>query len=415
MMNRIIAGITAALLAGSAPVAAHATELVIYHTWSAPPEVAALNVLKKNLEAKGHTWTDIAIPHDTGSNVNLMNLVAGGNPPNLFMESNPGVYRDLTKQGFGRPLTDFFKDHGYPDKYPDAVAHSMVVDDQVMKVPTALHIDGMVYYNMDVAKKLGVDPTAWTSLDQMFADFDKIKAAGVIPLAVGGQQWQVGYLTHALAATIGGQDFFNRIYGEKPDPAVFDAPEFKQVFEYLRKFQQAADSGSANREWNLTTNLVITGKALMQIHGDWMKGEWLAAGKTAGKDFGCIQIPGAKAVVASVDSWGLLGGQSADKDKAELDFASIVIDPNVQADFAKAKGSTPVRLDAPQDSLDACSKEVLKIVADPKHQVQNPHAISDADWENSIWDVVFNFWSDPNMSVDDAISKIKENYQTILG
>lgn len=108
MMNRIIAGITAALLAGSAPVAAHATELVIYHTWSAPPEVAALNVLKKNLEAKGHTWTDIAIPHDTGSNVNLMNLVAGGNPPNLFMESNPGVYRDLTKQGFGRPLTDFF-------------------------------------------------------------------------------------------------------------------------------------------------------------------------------------------------------------------------------------------------------------------------------------------------------------------
>ncbi|NEJ84192.1 extracellular solute-binding protein, partial [Rhizobium leguminosarum] len=131
-------------------------------------------------------------PHDTGSNVNLMNLVAGGNPPNLFMESNPGVYRDLTKAGLGRPLTDFFKEHGYPDKYPDAVARSMVVDDQVMKVPTALHIDGMVYYNMDVAKKLGIDPTAWKSLDEMFADFDKVKAAGVIPLAGGGQQWQVG-------------------------------------------------------------------------------------------------------------------------------------------------------------------------------------------------------------------------------
>lgn len=415
MMNRIIAGITAAALAGAIPLAAHATDLVIYHTWSAPPEVAALNVLKKHLEAKGHSWTDIAIPHDTGSNVNLMNLVAGGNPPNLFMEANPGVYRDLTKEGLGRPLTDFFKQQGYMAKFPDAVARSIVVDGEVMKVPTALHIDGMVYYNMEVAKKVGVDPAAWRSLDEMFADFDKIKAAGIIPLAVGGQQWQIGYLTHALAATIGGPEFFNRIYGEKPDPAVFDTPEFRQLFEDLRKFQQAADEGSANREWNLTANLVITGKALMQIHGDWMKGEWLAAGKTAGTDFGCIQIPGAKAVVATVDTWGLLGGQPEDKDKAELDFASIVVDPNVQAEFAKAKGSTPVRLDAPQDSLDACSKEVLHILSDPNHQVQNPHSISDADWENSIWDVVFNFWSDPNMSVDDAISKVKDNYETILG
>ena len=34
---------------------------------------------------------------------------------------------------------------------------------------------------------------------------------------------------------------------------------------------------------------------------------------------------------------------------------------------------------------------------------------------NSIWDVTFGFWSDPNMSVDDAIAKMKENYDTILG
>ena len=161
--------------------------------------------------------------------------------------------------------------------------------------------------------------------------------------------------------------------------------------------------------------MVITGKALMQIHGDWMKGEWTAAGKTAGTDFGCMQIPGAKAVVATVDSWGLLGGQSPEMDQAELDFASVVVDPQVQADFAMAKGSTPVRLDAPESALDACSEEVLHILSDPAHQVQNPHSMSDADWQNSIWDVVFNFWSDPSMSVDDAIAQMQDNYETILG
>lgn len=413
MLNKSLAVLTAALLLGAAPV--HATDLVVYHSWSSGPEVGALNVIKKNLEAKGHTWTDIAIPHDTGSNVSLMNLVTGGNPPNIFMESNPGVYRDLTGMGLGRPLTQWYKDHDIVSHFPASVAGSITVDGEMMKVPTALHIDGMVYYNMDVAKAAGVDPKSWTSLDAMFADFDKIKAAGYIPIAIGGQQWQVGYLTHALAAAINGTDFFNKIYGTTPDQAAIDSPEMRSVLENLRKFQQSADAGAANREWNQTTNLVITGKALMQIHGDWMKGEWTAAGKTAGTDFGCIQIPGAKAVVATVDSFGLLGGQPEDKDKAELDFASIVVDPVVQGEFAKVKGSTPVRLDAPADSLDACSKEVLTILADPAHQVQNPHSTADADWQNSIWDVVFNFWSDPNMSVDDAIGQIKENYNTILG
>ena len=47
--------------------------------------------------------------------------------------------------------------------------------------------------------------------------------------------------------------------------------------------------------------------------------------------------------------------------------------------------------------------------------MQNPHNTADADWQNSIWDVVFNFWSDPDMTIDDAIAQMKENYDTILG
>lgn len=412
MLKSILGGVTAALMLSSA---ANATDLVVYHSWSSGPEVAALNVIKDGIEAKGHTWTDIAIPHDTGSNVNLMNLVTGGTPPNVFMESNPGVFRDLAGMGLGRPITEFFEETGVTANLPESVVKSITVDGEIVKVPTAIHIDGMAYYNMEVAAAAGVDPASWDSLDAMFADFQKVRDAGYVPVAIGGQQWQVGYLTHALAAATGGADFYNAIYSGEPDPAAIDSAEMRTLLETLRRFQQEADEGSANREWNVTTNMVITGQALMQIHGDWMKGEWTAAGKTAGTDFGCIQIPGAEAVVVTVDSWGLLGGQSEELDQAELDFASVVVDPMVQADFASAKGSTPVRLDSPEDSLDACSVEVLHILADPSHQVQNPHSMADADWQNSIWDVVFNFWSDPSMSVDDAIAQIQDNYETILG
>lgn len=413
MLRSNLAIVAAGLMLSAVP--AFATELVVYHGWSSPAEVAALNVLKAGLEAKGHTWSDLAIPHDSGANVSLVNLVTGGNPPNVFMESNPNIYRDLDSQGLAFDLTQFFADNNITENLPSAIQKVIAVDGKVFKVPTALHIDGMVYYNLAVAEKTGVDPKSWTSLDAMFADFDKVKAAGIIPIAIGGQQWQVGYLTHALAAAIGGPEFFSKVYGSEPDIAALDSPEMRATLDMLRRFQQAADEGSVNRDWNVTTNMVITGQALMQIHGDWMKGEWAAAGKVAGTDFGCINIPGTKALSVTVDSWGLLGGVPDDKAQAELDFASVVVDPNVQADFAKAKGSTPVRLDAPADQLDACSKEVLAALADETKQVPNPHNTVNPDWMNSMWVVLFNFWSDPTMTTDAAIAELKTQFETIHG
>jgi glucose/mannose transport system substrate-binding protein len=46
--------------------------------------------------------------------------------------------------------------------------------------------------------------------------------------------------------------------------------------------------GSPNRNWNDATAMVISGKAGVQIMGDWAKGEFAAANQTAGKDFGCF-------------------------------------------------------------------------------------------------------------------------------
>src|SRR5215475_8582208 len=139
MLKKTLAGLSAALLLGAATVAAHATDLVIYHGWSSPAEVAALNVLKSGLEAKGDSWTDLAIPHDSGASVSLINLVTGGNPPNVFMESNPGVYRDLMAQGLSLDLTQWYADNGIMAHLPDSVQKVIAVDGKVVKVPTALH------------------------------------------------------------------------------------------------------------------------------------------------------------------------------------------------------------------------------------------------------------------------------------
>src|SRR5690606_29247068 len=236
--NKLL-GLSAALLLGTAPVAL-AQELIIYHGWSTPAEVAALTSLREALAGEGISWKDLAIPHNSGVNVSLVNMLTRVIPPNAFVESNPGVYRDLAALGLAPDLTELYTSTDIAENLAPIVRELSQVDGKFVKVPVALHLDGMVYYNKDVAEKAGVDPAAWTSVDDMLADFDKVRAAGFVPAAVGSQAFQVGYLTHAMTAAIAGADIYNRIYAPEPDVTALDTPEFARVIEVVREFSKEA-------------------------------------------------------------------------------------------------------------------------------------------------------------------------------
>ncbi|HVT76973.1 MAG TPA: hypothetical protein VHD87_08085, partial [Acidimicrobiales bacterium] len=92
-------------------------------------------------------------------------------------------------------------------------------------------------------------------------------------------------------------------------------------------------------------------------------------------------------------------------------FAAVNVDPKVQVDFAKAKGSTPLRTDAPLDGIDQCSLNVIAALKDPNvTSFPTPHNTMDADWESEVWNDMFAFWSDPSMTDDQVIQKLKDGY-----
>lgn len=414
MYLKTLAALSAALMLTAAPLA-NAAELIVYHGWSTKAEVAALNVLQDALKEKGHSWKDLAIPHNSGVNVSLVNLVTGGEPPNAFVNSDPGVYRDLAGLGLTRDLTQYYDEIGATQNFYPIIRELSTVDGQMVKIPLFMHIDGMVYWNKEVAAKAGVDPTAWKSVDEMIADFQKVKDAGFVAAAVGGQAFQVGYLFHAMLAATAGPEIYNRMYGAEVDPTVFDTPEVRKAIEIVRVFSEQATPESENRPWNETTNTVIAGQALFHIMGDWMKGEWLAAGKVPGVDFGCEVIPGSKAVAVTSDAMGVLGGQAEEIDKAELDLVAAFVDPVVSAKANQQKGATSPRSDAPAEYLDACNQVAMDALNVPNGQVANPFNITDTDWHNAIWTVMYNFWSDKAQTTDDAVEALKDNYDQIFG
>lgn len=393
-------------LASTLSVAASAADLIIYHDWASPAELSALNVLRDAFEARGHRWLALAIPHDVNGKIDVVQLIENGTSPNVFLQVQPDIYRALDRDGKVLHLEDQLAGNGALAQLPQVVRDAITIDGTIVKIPATIHADAMLYYNRAVAAAAGIDPEAWTSLEDMWSDFEAVRAAGFQPIALGAQPWQVGYLTHALVASLGAPGVYAGLYGETTDPAVLYDASLLDVFAWLRRFQQEADAEAAHRDWNMATNMVISGAALLQVQGDWMKGEWRAAGKNDIDDFGCRFVPGAAHLPVTVDSWGLLGGVSPAMEAAERDFADVVVDAEVQARFAAAKGSTPVRLDA-RGAIDSCSRKALEALDRDDFALPTPHLTASPAWIAAVWAVANDYWNDASMTPADAVAALK--------
>lgn len=416
-MKSLVAKLALGVAMIATPAAiAQAEEVQLYHSWSNESELAALNVFVSALEAKGHTIVEMSVPHEAAGSSPLAALVAAGTPPNIFLTGQAGFYRDLRAQGLGQEVGAHFKATGAWENFPAKVQEAIQVDGEIVKIPSGIHIDGMLYYNMKVAEAAGVDPTSWTSTADMFGDMAKVKDAGYNFLGLGGNSFQAGYLFHAILAAVAGEDIYTRFYEGTPDVTVLDEQGFKDTVALFREIAAQNDKGWVNRAWNETTNDVIAGKTLMQIHGDWMKGQWKANNKVLGTDYNCINIPGTKALAVTVDAMGILGGDTVSEEmlKAEFEMASIVVDPVLNSEFAAHKGSTPVRSDAPKDKLDACNALVLDSLAKPGFSVLNPSYIGDQDWINSVWNAIFTFQGDDSITIDDFVATLKSEHGAIF-
>lgn len=104
---------------------------------------------------------------------------------------------------------------------------------------------------------------------------------------------------------------------------------------------------------------------------------------------------------------GILGGQPAEKDKAELDLVAAFVDPVVSAGPISRRSSSQPRADAPTEFRDAHNQVAMDAMNKPNGAVKNPFNVITGDWNNGIWTAMYNFWSDKNLTTDDAVAELK--------
>ena len=399
---------TAVVALMMAATAARAAENVeVLHWWTSGGEAAALDVLKKDLEGKGISWTDMPVAGGGGTEAMtvLRARVTSGNAPTAVQMLGFDIL-DWAKEGALGNLDETASKEGWDKVIPTALQQFSKYDGHWIAAPVNVHSTNWVWINKAALDKAGgKEPTNW---EELVALLDNFKAQGITPIAHGGQPWQDATIFDAVVLSLG-NDFYKQAFIDL-DPAALGGDKMKEAFDRMTKLRSYVDDNFSGRDWNLASAMVIENKAGMQFMGDWAKGEFLKAKKVPGTDFVCMRYPGTQGSVTFNSDQFAMFKVADDKIPAQLAMASAIESPTFQSAFNVVKGSVPARTDVPDTDFDACGKKGIKDLAEANtngtlfgsmaHGHANPAAV-----KNAIYDVVTREFNG-ELTSDEAVKEL---------
>ncbi|WP_010627772.1 extracellular solute-binding protein [Halomonas sp. KM-1] len=403
--------------AASLTFSAQAAEVEVLHWWTSGGEARAANVLKELMEAEGYGWEDFAVAGGGGETAMtvLKSRAMSGNPPSAAQIKGPEI-QEWGELGLLGELDEVAGAEGWDELLPPTVADVMRHNGSYVAVPVNVHRVNWLWANPQVLEAAGVEMP--TTLDELFEAGEAIREAGFIPLAHGGQAWQDATVFESVLLASGGTEFYQQAMVEL-DPEALGSERMIEALETFKRLRELMDADMSGRDWNIATSMVIEGSAGMQLMGDWAKGEFTAAGLTAGEEYLCAAAPGTQdAFTFNIDSLAMFRVEGAERE-AQQALARLVLEPTFQEAFNLAKGSIPARPDLDMSEFDQCAQQSMddfQRTAEEGGLVPSmAHGMAvRADVQGAIFDVVTNYFNSRDMAAEEAARRMVNAAQAAL-
>ncbi len=376
----------------------------VIHWWTSSSESLAVKSIADAYRKAGGLWVDSAIAGADQARAIAINRIVGGNAPTAAQFNTTKQFLDLIEQGMLNNVDDVAIAEHWDQVLPESVLNVIRIQGHYYAVPVNIHMQTWIWYSQAAFKKAGISKEP-SSVAEFFAALEKLKAAGLIPLAHGGQAWQETILFQAMLSNVGGKDLYLKVIRDR-DPKAISSDAFKNVLLTFKRLQNYVDIGSPGRNWNDASAMLISGKAGIQIMGDWVKGEFTAAKQQIGKDYGCIAglTPNSPYLIQG-DAFVFPKTTQEANIKAQKLLAKVLLMPSTQIEFNKLKGSIPIRSDVDVSSMDACVKIGMNIMKDKSRQVGISEIYLTPDQNGALQDILTAYWN-TKMPVEKAQKSI---------
>jgi len=369
----IVAVIIIAILGGAlvyqyltaVPTGEEAPILEVVHYWTSGSEQAAIEEVFSVFKEEYPEVSIVSAPIAGGGGTTMVAVLTtkmlAGEAPDAF-QTQPGYrIQPYADADLIQSLNTMYDEMGWSDVLPEEFLEWGKYEDEYLMVPVNLHRRNVIFYNTQIFEDAGIteEPTTW---EELWDACDAIEGIGVTPLSVGlrdkpwpAQHFSIIAYSHSIEFT---QDLYN---GEITDP---NDSDLRTVLGTLAKLYSYIDTSSFGRTWDESSAAVYTGNAAMQFMGDWAKGEFdVVANWTYGVEYDSFPAPGtAEYVIPSIDSFAMPQG-SLHPTQAER-FLEILLTEEVQIEFNKLKGSTPIVIGTSAAEFDEYHQEIMQGLED---------------------------------------------------
>lgn len=317
------------------------------HIEQNPTQVKLWEEVARNFEAK-HPGVKVEMQflENEAYKAKLPTILQSKDRPHILYSWAGGVLRAQVEAGV---LDDITAPVGsYKDRLSASAVEAFTVDGKLYGLPHNVSQVGFLY-NRDLFAKAGVDGAKVKTWDDLLDAVKKLKAAGVTPIAVGGQdKWPLHFYWTHLAVRLGGKPAFEAAL--KGQNGGFEGETFQKAGELMKHLVdlepfQPGFLGFKNQQ---ALGFFADGKAAMNLaishHSTTQRG--LAADKKGIPDdkLGWIDFPmpaGAKGqptdTLGGVNGWIVTKGSP----KEAVEFVKFFVSDDVQRALAQQNFLVP--------------------------------------------------------------------------
>jgi glucose/mannose transport system substrate-binding protein len=337
------------LLPAQIPIVSFAADkkLEVFSWWTSGGEAAALDALFQVYKKanQGVEIINATVAGGGGSNARpvLQARLAGGNPPDSW-QIHPGkqLLGQYVEPNYCDPVTDIFQSEGWDKVVPKGLIDLITKDGKNYAVLVNVHRGNLLWYNKKVLDKNGIKVGDKMTLDEFFSAAEKLKAAGVTPLAVGDNGiWATAEIfENTLVGTVGPQGWMDLFSGKM----AWEDPKVKQAAQIYGKILAYQNSDHSALSWDQAVRAVVEGRCAFTAMGDWTYGELLKAGFKDNQDFGWVSYPGTDGTFVIVSDGFTLAKNAPHKEDC-IAWLKVCGSKEGQEAFNALKGSIPTRTD----------------------------------------------------------------------
>ncbi|MFV2143430.1 ABC transporter substrate-binding protein [Isoptericola sp. G70] len=329
----------------------------------------------------------------------LQTALNSGDAPDVFMQRGGGKMKDMAAAGQLADLTGTAVDAPeLREQLGDAAYEALTVDGELVAGPQLIQPGG-IWYSQDLFAEAGITETPET-MDDLYDAVDKLKAAGITPIALGGKDaWPAAHWFYffalrecsqeTLTATNESLDFSDECY--------LQAGQDLADLAAVEPFNEGFLSTSAQQGASSSAGLLANHQAAMELMGAWQPGvvTSLTPDEEPLPDLGWFPFP--QLPDGGGDPGAFMGGGggyscsvSAPKDLC-ADFIALMNSPENQETFYAAFGTIPL------------NKEAKDAVTEP-YNIQMMEALNNATYVSDWLDT--NYGQNVGTALNQAVVEL---------